>query len=234
MVREFADMEVDTAADAATHFVDNGELDRRINENCAQLYDLLCLTRGDQYYSGDATATTVTSQALYAWVADFSVTDFYRLIRVTVDDGTRYVDVRPWDYSDYARLKNAESAGVNSLESYRYRLKPTGLELLPQPTGTSHTITCHYVPNFVAMKVDSDTFDGINGWERWAALGAAIDLVNKEEGDPSGLLAQRTQQEALIAKLAASRDEAHPMQIHDNAGDGVHQLNTLGFNDWYD
>ncbi len=210
-VRELADME-------NTGFVEDAEVDRRLNEALRQLYDKLIKARGEHYYSASASISTVAAQSLYTFASDFSAIDCYRLLRVLASDGSQVVDLPSFEWADLAELQSYGSSGGNSYHLWRYKLKPTGIELQPTPQA-ARTLTLHYIPAMTELTNDSDTFDGVNGWERWACLTAAIDLLIKEESDPSGLMAQRAMLEADIINLASSRDQARPERIQDTAQD---------------
>lgn len=228
MVRELGDFE------AATAFVDNDELDDRINDHLGLLYDKLCLVRGDQYFAESKDFATVAGQALYRFVEDMSIADFYRLVRVTANNGDRHVDVPTWEFADYAALKSAELHSVNALDSLRYRLMPEGIHVLPAPTDASVTFTMHYIPRRPTLRATSDEVPhGMHPHIRWAALGAAIDLVNKEEGDPSALVMVKNEVDALITQLAPSRDEGRPFRIANVSRDDMVSGTIPGVNDWY-
>ena len=212
ITRELADQENST-------FVDDTELTARINEACSQLYDMLVQARGSEYYATSVTSATVASQALYTFVTSFSSTDVYRIVSVMIDDGSYYVSVPRFEYSELPALRTLESSLSASLWLYRYRAVPTGIELRPQPTTTGHTLTLHYIPTYTLLSSGSDTFDGINGWEKWACLQAAIDCLNKEESDPSALMAQRGHIEQQIKQLAPGRDINRPQKVSDTRQD---------------
>jgi len=216
MVRELADMETATPT---SHFVDDTELTSRINEALKQLYDKLILANGQEYYAvTTASAAFTPGTGTYA-LPTAAATPFYRLLGVRTTDGSRWADVPPYGMRDVAMLLNRGSTGGITIYEYRYRLKATTISFLPIPQ-TAHSYVLDYVPAFVALAAVGDSFDGVNGWERWAALTAAIDLANKEEADPSGLLAQRSIIDEQIQRLAGSRDAGRPERIQDVRRDG--------------
>ncbi len=221
--RELSDME-------GSGFVEDAEVDRRLNEALRQLYDKLIKARGEHFYSTSASISTVVGQSLYTFASDFSNIDCYMLLRLLVSDGSQTVDVPSFEWSDLAALQSYGSSGGNSFHLWRYKLKPTGLELQPTPQA-ARTLTLHYIPAMTELANDSDTFDGVNGWERWACLTAAIDLLIKEESDPSGLMAQRAMIESDIINLASSRDQGRPESIQDTQRDHA-WLYPLHRNDW--
>ena len=171
------------------------------------LYDLLISCHGSQFYRKTTTSTTVKDQSLYTYSGDFKVPDFYRFTELQADDGTAFVLVPAFDDVLLPLLLAAEKGGpTTSVYTYRRALRPTGIEVRPAPTGTTHTLTLGYVPAAPQLDTDDSTFDGINGWERWAEIGTAIDLRNREELDVSSLVAELQATEAAITELAGTRD----------------------------
>lgn len=198
-----------------TDWVDDPELDERLNEWLQALYDKLIISRGHEYYSKTTTITLVKGTASYDLPSDF-----YQLSAAIASDGTSYVDVTPWQTQELARLMQLESGGGSgSLGRYRYRLLAGKVEVRPKPTVATHTLELRYVPAMTRLTMGPDTFDGVNGWERYACLGAAIDLMNKEESDASALQLELARVGDRIEKLAANRDAGHPERIQDVRGD---------------
>lgn len=209
--RELADMVTTTPAD---HFISDAELDRCINSALRRLYDKLILTRGDSYYADTDSQNTVASTATYALPADF-----YQLLGVMLYDGSRAVDLGRFEHHDRATLLTAETAGAGSaMGNIRYRLQGGSIELRPKPEAV-WLLTLQYIPAFSDLVNPADTFDGVNGWEEWACYTAAIDLLNREESDPSGLLAARAVIDQQIDQLAGQRDAANAPRISDTRGD---------------
>ncbi len=215
MVREHADQETTAPT---TAFVDDTELDARINEALKQLYNLFIQTRGQEYFHEDYTFTSEAGVNHYQLPCRF-----FRLMGVTVSDGTRHFQVPTWEYQELSELRSRESyGGSTSIYEYRYRLQHDKLVIYPKPTGTEHTFTLDYVPEFDELVADGDTFDGVNGWERWATLTAAIDIATKEENFElaQALMAIRAVIDAQIKDLAGERDQARAPRIQDTRKDG--------------
>ena len=222
MVRELADMETATPT---SHFVDDTELTSRINDALKQLYDKLILANGQEYYATSSPAALfVADTSAYTLPTGAGGTPpFYRLLGMRVTDGTRWADVPTWSQRDRVMLLNRTLTGGITIYEYRYRLQAQTVVVLPIPQ-TAHQYVLDYVPAFVPLSLVGDTFDGVNGWERWAALTSAIDLANKEEADPSGLVAQRAVIDEQIQRLAGSRDQGRPERVQDARQDGRTRL----------
>lgn len=208
-VRQLADLE------NQTDWADDDELDERLNEWLQALYDKLISARGHEYYAKSTAVTLVGGTASYSLPSDF-----YELSAVIATDGSRYQDVHPWQSQELAGLLDFEqTVGSVTIYDYHYRIQAAQLEIRPKPTATGHTLELRYIPSMTRLDADLDTFDGVNGWERYACLGAAVDFMNKEESDSSSLQMELRRIEARIDKLAGSRDAGHPERIQDTRGD---------------
>lgn len=213
MVRELTDQETD---DQATAFVEDAEVDDRLNEWLRLLYNLLIEVRGQEYYH---TATSFTSQS---GVSSYPLpASFMQLLGVRAYDGNTEVPVAPWSYQELFALRNSASSGGATLHSFRYRLQGSSISIQPAPPSTSFTFYIDYVPAMAELLNDNDTFDGVNGWEKWAVYGAAIDIANKDESMElaQSIAAQRNVLEAQIRKMAPERDAGLPHGTQDTRRD---------------
>lgn len=66
-----------------------------------------------------------------------------------------------------------------------------------------------------ALDFTQPRWNGINGWEEYVVLDASIVAMAKEEGDPSVLMAQKSDIERRIMDMADSRDKGRPAQMQD-------------------
>ena len=136
-------------------------------------------------YQSSSTTWTTTSSLTYALPSDFFESQL-----VMISSGGSNQEMRPFEMHEYPRWsERAPTAG--------------------------YTVTMIYTPVLARMTSDSDTFDGVNGWEEWIVLDAAIKALNKEESDVSVLMAQRGDVEAEITSMAGDRDGAWPSRIVD-------------------
>lgn len=196
---------------------EDDELDELVNAHCRALYDRLVTARGHEYYAKSHTIDLVSGTATYDLPADF-----YELSAAMATDGSDYKDLHPWQPQQLAALLRSESSGNASLSSYRYRLQGKQIEIRPKPSVSNHSLELRYVPAMPALELDVDTFDGVNGWERWVELAVAIDLLDREESETGPLQLKLAREDARIDKLAGNRDAGHPETIvdvrHDWAG----------------
>jgi hypothetical protein len=85
-----------------------------------------------------------------------------------------------------------------------------------------------YVPVFTPLVNDSDTFDGVNGWEEYAINLTAKKALVKEESDTSGVDSLLAQQNERLVSIAENRDAGEPQSVVD-----IYEANGLWpYNQW--
>jgi hypothetical protein len=203
-------------------FVEDPELTSIVNSHVQALYDLLIEVRGQPYYATDHTETTEVDKEEYPLP-----TDFYQLSGAPVIyDGSNYYQMKTWEENERARLLGRNVG--HSIEQMRYRILANNISLLPIPNSIL-TLTIRYIPTFQYLVDNGDTFDGINGWEKWVELNSGIEMMNKGQRDSAALQVQLAQVDARIRRLAPSRDAANPPRIVDTRRDWHPYWD---FNDW--
>lgn len=194
------------------------ELDRRINRALRRLYNKLVRAGGPERYVKEHEIVTSDGVDTYALPQDFGV----QLLGVLGQDESTYewADLKSWTHNDLARLSNQYwSSGAMSVCDLHYRIQGNDLVLRPIPRR-AYTLMCRYVPQFLPLSNDTDTFDGVNGWEEWAYYTVAIGLVDKDEQNPARLERERAMIEAEIDDLAGNRDAGNPEVVQDTRQDG--------------
>lgn len=208
-VRELANMETN----AASGFVTDDELRRRLNEALKGLYDMLITARGQEYYIVSTAIPLAAGTASYALPADF-----YQGAALVASDGSAYVQLKTWEMQELATLYTLTAQTSGSIYNLRYRYQGSNVVFYPTPAA-AWTVGLHYIPAMTELVLGADTFDGVNGWEQWAVLTAAIDILNKEESDTAALMIERSIVEARIKKLAGNKDAGLASRITDVRGD---------------
>jgi len=208
-VRELANMEAQFASD----FVSDDEIRRRLNEGLKQVYDLLIAARGEEYYVTSVDIPLVTGTASYALPPDF-----YQGASVIVTDGSNFHQMRTWEMNELARMLQAQTQSGSAIYALRFRFQ--GSDIVVYPSAQSGwTMKLHYIPAMVDLVAAADTFNGVNGWEQYAVLTAAIGCLIKEESDATALMVERGIVETEIKKLAGARDASRASRIVDVRGD---------------
>lgn len=180
-----------------------------INKGIAEVYELL-VDASESYYLTNTTVTTTASQAYVA-----APTDLYTLKAVDVLVGSDYVPLQKFDLDERGQNKYVRYQG-----RYVYRLQGSNIYLEPTPTTSSDTLRIWYIPHATKLSSDSDTFDGINGFED-LVIEKALYLCDKRDNRP---LADRMQEiarlEARVRKNAEGRESDEPFYLPDYGGYG--------------
>jgi hypothetical protein len=197
-VRSLADMENST-------FVDNAdELTVWINEAYSELYDIL-VAKGVEYY---VTSTSLSLDGSSNTVA--LPADFYKLVGVDYTLGGRSLPMQKFIFQD--RHKYQDNSSV-----IRYRLVGNS-SLMFAPTPSAQSVTLWYVPAITKLDDDADTLDGVNGWEEYIVVDAAMKCLIKEESDISELERRKAFLIKRIEDMAGDRDTGTAERITDVTG----------------
>jgi hypothetical protein len=182
-------------------FITDSEFNQYINNSATELYDLLIQKFGNEYFLLSTSISTLPSVDSY----DLP-TDFYKLVGVDMlISGQDYVSLRPFMFSE-RNLNNANvSRTIYGIPDVRYRLTGSKIKLTPIPNATS-AIRLWYIPILTEMSTDAGTIDGINGWEEYVVVDAAIKALQKEESDVSVLMAQKQALIKRVEEAAENRD----------------------------
>src|SRR5690348_3999057 len=164
-VRLYADQRV---PDEANAFVTATELNRLVNLQLAELYDLLVAARGHEYYAADSTIDLTPDTAEYDLPEDF-----YQLQSVAIEwAADDHEPVNALNHQqDIWRFASSQQTWDRWTRK-AYRIRNGSIEFFPTPRGAA-TVRLRYIPVHVDLAEDDDTFDGVNGWEKLVALGAA-------------------------------------------------------------
>lgn len=181
--------------DQANAFVTDAWLTKRLNRNLRLVYAMLVKARGSGYYRSETTFSTVAGTQLYALPATFM-----ELLDVRLEPST----------TDKFSLVEAQDSEVAALEAAsqswpsRYQLRAGNIAMLPTPT-TVVSVRLVYVPAFVALVADADTFDGVCGFEEAAVWRTVAEMLSKDTADPSFALLRVAEWDKHIGDLAQKR-----------------------------
>ena len=212
-VRSRADM-------VGSSFVTDDEITRWINEEAAELHDLLVSSFEDEYtiVSGNAvvaSGNTISLASSTSWCP--ASAPFYKL---------RGIDRLESGSSDWRKLsmfnfnmRNVRSAGSHWFRSreIRYRLVGAAIYLTPDDAATG-TYRLWYVPGYVDLSAGGDALTFPENWHQYVLEGAAAKCRLKQEDDASAHLGAKAGLRARIASMAANRDIGSRMRIEDVRG----------------
>lgn len=227
-------------------FLTDAEFNANIQASYQELYGLLVQKFGDNYFVAGTpdlwyqfTTTTSAGYILPDGSSSYKLSDalttapaFFKLLGVDLYTGAAvnpWVTLKPFMFQERNQW-SAQASAIRRYANMRYRLFGNYLHLIPQPQS-GLVLRVFYVPRLTVPASDSDVLDGVNGWEEFIVIDAAIKALQKEESDCSVLLAQKA---AIIARLEAeaeNRDAGSPQRVADvrrddlsyscGAGDGV-------------
>ena len=142
-------------------------------------------------------------------------------------DQTWKTDTNPFSLFAYANATAANGGNGN------YAWDAAGIVLRPMPRSASWTLYMHYIPAMTEMTLGTHTFDGINGWEEFAVLDAAMKCSRKDNDTETLALLKPSRDEQLVRlnRMAANRDQARPYHIQDTNGDWFNPRRTRRGND---
>jgi hypothetical protein len=199
--RQRADME-------NSRFISDSELNSFINASYGELYDLLVATRGENYYITSHSFTTTSGVDTYALP-----NDFFKLMGVDyVTSPNQAITLRPFMWQERNRFK--EPFYNNANYNLMYQIRGNNLVFVPAPNG-NQSIKLWYIPRAIELNDDSDSFDGINGWEEYVIIDAAIKMRIKEETSIDELVLAKSEMKARISQASAGRDSSEPLRVTD-------------------
>lgn len=198
-VRRAAHMET---SDQANAFVTDAEIDSSLNTQLRTLYAKLVEVRGAPYFRSVWSFSTVAGTTEYALPAAFM-----QLLSVHLVENGAVTALAEAQESELAKLES----GLDT-HPLRYHLRGGYLALLPTPQVV-RSVRAAYVPAFTTLVADSDTFDGVGGFEQLAVWSVVAELVAKDMRDPSFALTQVAKWDELVSAAAPNRDAAGPPRV---------------------
>lgn len=201
-VRRYADME-------SSSFVSDAEIDRLINLGVRALWGLLAKWDIDRPVQRTEISTT-TGTREYTLPSDFVSV---RLVEVLSASGSEEAyPIQAYNLSEgHTTNTGLYGSAFADGEHLRYAIFGQGLDgtetrirFDPDPEGRFFRVW--YLTNPGTLVNDTDTYDGVVGWDDWVALWAAEQLLSKEESDPSLLVRRRNELSDVIRTIAVSRD----------------------------
>lgn len=192
-------------------FIKDDELLTYINSSYAELYDLLVGAYGNEYYEQEHSFSTVGNTRRYD-LPD----DFYKLVGVDYVIGpTSVLTLKPYQFNERNRYQQGTYwSALVGIYGPKYRLVNEAIEFAPIPDG-SYNIKLHYVPACPKLVDDSDTANGVNGWEEYIIVDVARKMLIKEETDVTELNKHKDALLARINLMAENRDAGQSFRVTD-------------------
>lgn len=175
-------------------------IDREVNSAVEDSWNVLVSARPD-YYTRRSTVPTVAGTDTVALPADF-----YRLRKVELADGDRWRPLRK------VELEASHRFGAAASTPTHYRLEGTTIVLYRTPDAV-RSVRIFYLPCKSTMVVDGDTFDGINGFEEHAVIGAVVRLKMHESMPASEWITERRALEVTVRTMSSQLDVGAPFYM---------------------
>lgn len=183
-----------------SNFIPDAEFNDYINSAAQELYDILVSKTQDYYTISSNIVTDGTSNS-------FNLpSNFYKLVLLEYSLNGRMTPMKRFNFQEKNRYEN-------NAQILRYRIIKDQIQFNPVPAA--QTVVLWYVPAFTRLSSDSDTLDGVNGWEEYVVVEAAIKAAIKDEADVSALMAQKQALMKRIEDMSDNRDQGLPDRVID-------------------
>lgn len=174
-------------------FLTDAEWNTNINASYFELYGLLVTAYGNDYaVQSPSSGFTIATDGVNEFFALPS--DFFKLLGVDLQLTTgNYLTLKPFQFSER-----------NAWTPYNNQIPAAG-----------QTVRVFYVPKLTPLAADGSTLEGVNGWEEYIIVDAALKALAKEESDVSVMAARKA---ALLQRLndeMEARDTGMPMRVAD-------------------
>lgn len=167
-------------------FVADSEWDAFIQSSYLELYGNIVTHFGNDYFvQSPASGYTFVTDGVNQFFALPS--DFFKLLGVDL------------------QILSAQQAWV-PLKAFAFQDRNRYSAFNGQTPYAGQTMRLLYVPRATIPLVNTDTVDGVNGWEEFIVIDACIKALAKEESDVSVFIARREKMEQRLASEIESRD----------------------------
>lgn len=202
-----------------SNFLTLPEWNFNINKSYYELYDLLITTYEDYYVAPRLSFQTDGASQFYDLPNGqnySSAPALYKLYGVDCgldNSANAWITLKKFDFISRNRYVYPQITstflGVFNLQ---YRMLDKQIMFIPPPAG-NQTIGLWYYPRLKWLLKDTDSMDGVSGWDDYVIVDAAIKALRKEESDTSELEREKM---ALIDRIngaAQNRDAGQPDTI---------------------
>ena len=201
-----------------SQFISDAELTDYINGSASSLYDML-VKAAEDYYVVSQVVPIVQGTNEYTLP-----TNFYKVLGVDYTVNSKPVPMSRFNFRD-RHLYNYLDARP---EIVRYATWGNSVVFRPQAPQIAN-FTIWYVPAITKMVLDTDTIDGVNGWEEYIILDAAIKCMVKEESDTTALMTQLALVKERITTMSKDRDQGEPRTTTDIVGSRLDQYRFFDY-----
>lgn len=204
------------------NYITTVEANDMINQSLTGLYDMLVAASEDYFVSPTPFQISIASGVSAYALA----TDFYKIrgvdLQLLGNGSGSWITIRRFNFNERNRYNYQPIPwNVLGVSQIRYHLTGSKIQFIPFPTTQTGVIRIWYVPACPLLVSDSDTYDGVNGWDEWVVADVAQKIKTKEESDTTVLDATLAKLTARVLKMCANRDVDRPPRTVDIAEDGT-------------
>lgn len=202
-----------------SNFLTLPEWNFNINKSYYELYDLLITVYEDYYVAPRLAFQTNGSSQLYDlpngqnYAAAPALYKLYGVDCGLDNSSNAWVTLKKFDFIARNRYVYPQITstflGVFNLQ---YRMVGSQIMFIPTPAG-NQTIGLWYYPRLKWLLKDTDSMDGISGWDDYVIIDAAIKALRKEESDTTELEREKLAMTDRILGSATNRDAGQPDTI---------------------
>ena len=188
-----------------------------INTAIKSVYNLLLANFGDHYYTTETELSTAVDSDSVALPSDF-----LKLVALDLKHATNdYTPIPRYTMRDRSRYEDATWNTTRPFQ-YAYTLMAGNIKLARTASAVD-TLRLTYVPTFTDLSADSDTFDGVNGYEELVVQKVWYDCAAREK-DPAmnDIRARVAELTREIEVRSKDRDVGSPMPLVDHTLEGYY------------
>jgi hypothetical protein len=182
----------------------------------AQSYVVAGTITGTSFQMTQAATSTASSIAITIGLV---VPAFQKLmlaeIALNPGDSNSWVTIRKYQRIQQNLWNFPNVYTFYGITNIRYRITGSNIQLVPL-ASSGQTFRIQYAPRPLTLMQDTDTVDGVAGFEELIIIDAAIKAMQKEESDCSVLMAQKAEMLEQIEAAAANRDVGEPECVSDS------------------
>lgn len=189
----------------ATDRFSDAEVNSYIYQSWCALYDYLTSKGQDYYLSTQPVYNTALNTDTYALPLDY-----YKVRGVDVTIGGFARSLSQWRFEERERYNYYGT--WNTGLPIAYHIMNGSIVFKPLPAG-AYPITLYYYPTAPQLVGDGDAINGVDGFEEWVVLDAAIKMLTKDDRDTSALVGERDRVLARVGTMMSSQDAGEPYRI---------------------
>jgi hypothetical protein len=215
------------------YFVTDEELTTYINNSLAELDDLLTTEYED--YRLSSFQAVLPSSGISNVIAIPSTMNKLRGVDYLVQNGGQPITLYPFQFTQRNNNNNTLVNLFSPIGKQRltYRLADQGIIIEPI-NQASGTFTVYYTPKFSPLVLTTDILPiqmDTNAWVEYTVVDCCIKILNKQNLDPSGFMAEKQALRARIVGAAKNRDSSGPKKIANTRYQDEY-WSPFGWNDW--